>query len=118
MSSSMLINREPNTTSAGKYKIRAAVAALIAAAALSGCAVFPRSTNPSVDQKITADVKASFRQHAELEPPNSLTVQTINGVVYLHGLVSTNLQRADAESVAGEVRGVRKVVNSIAVDNG
>jgi osmotically-inducible protein OsmY len=33
----------------------------------------------------------------------------------LNGTVSTGLQRADAESVANEVNGVAKVVNSIAI---
>jgi len=42
-------------------------------------------------------------------------VQTINGIVYLTGTVATGLQRADAESVASEVPGVDKVVNSIAI---
>jgi osmotically-inducible protein OsmY len=88
---------------------------LILAAALPGCAVFPQSSNPTVDQKITADVERSFGQHAELEPPNLLEVQTINQVVYLNGTVSTGLQRRDAESVARQVQGVKKVVNSVAV---
>jgi osmotically-inducible protein OsmY len=50
-----------------------------------------------------------------LEAPNQLNVQTINRVVYLNGLVATGLQRWDAESVASQVQGVDKVVNSIGV---
>jgi hypothetical protein len=94
---------------------RASVAALTLASALSGCAAFPRSSNPPVDQKITSNVEKRFGQHAELEAPNLVGVETINGVVYLHGTVATGLQRADAESVANEVMGVAKVVNSIAI---
>jgi osmotically-inducible protein OsmY len=91
------------------------VASLAVAAVLPGCAVFPRPSNPAVDKNITADIEAKFGQHAELEAPNQLNVQTINRVVYLNGLVSTGLQRTDAESMANQVQGVDKVVDSIAV---
>ena len=91
------------------------VASLAVAAVLPGCAVFPRSSNPAVDKNITADIEAKFGQHVELEAPNQLNVQTINRVVYLNGLVSTGLQRTDAESMANQVQGVDKVVDSIAV---
>jgi osmotically-inducible protein OsmY len=115
MRSSQLIDRSVCQTSTGTKKILAFVAALTVAAALPGCAMFPRSSNPAVDQKITADVETRFGQNAELEVPNLLNVQTINRVVYLNGLVSTGLQRRDAESEANQVQGVDKIVNSIAV---
>jgi BON domain len=115
MRSSMLIDRSPRQKSPGTKKILAFVAALTVAAALPGCAVFPQSSNAAVDQKITTDVKTKFGQNAELEAPNQLKVQTINNVVYLNGLVSTGLQRSDAELVANQVQGVDKVINSIAV---
>jgi len=102
-------------TKAGTKKIHALVAALIVAAALPGCAAFPESSNPAVDKKITADVEARFRQHAELEAPDLIDVQTINRVVYLNGTVSAGLQREYAESVASRAPGVTKVVNSISV---
>ena len=91
------------------------VAALTVAATLTGCATVPRSSNPNVDRAITADVETRFGQYALLEAPNHLDVQTINRVVYLDGLVSTGLQRRDAELLASQVPGVSKVVNSIAV---
>jgi osmotically-inducible protein OsmY len=115
MNTSMSITRTPYQISTGKNQIRAFVAALIVAAALPGCADFPRSSNMNVDQKITTDVETSFGQHAALEPPNLLRVQTINRVVYLNGTVATGLQRDDAALVANQVQGVEKVVNSIAV---
>jgi osmotically-inducible protein OsmY len=77
--------------------------------------MFPQSSNPAVDQKITADVETRLGQNAALEAPNLLDVQTINRVVYLNGLVSTGLQRTEAESVANQVQGVEEVVNSIGV---
>ena len=96
-------------------RLRALVAASIIVAALAGCAAFPQSSDPAVDQKITADVEARFRQHRELEGPDLIGVQTINGVVYLSGTVSAGLQREYAESIADQAPGVTKVVNSISV---
>jgi BON domain len=95
-------------------RLRALVAAFILAAALPGCAAFPQSCDPAVDQKITADVEARFRQHPE--PASELIdVQTINRVVYLNETVSAGLQRDYAESVASRAPGVTKVVNSISI---
>jgi len=94
---------------------RALVAALVLAAASPGCAAFPQSSDAAVDQKITADVEARFRQHPELEAPDLIDVRTINRVVYLNGTVSVGLQREYAESVASRAPGVKKVVDSISV---
>ena len=113
---SNLVDRSVCPAFAGKKKILTFVAALTVAAALPGCALFPRSMNPAADRAITADVETRFGQYAELEAPNLLDVQTINRVVYLNGLVATGLQRRDAESVAAQVQGVDKVVNSIGVE--
>jgi len=48
-----------------------------------------------------------------LEPPNLLHVQTLDHVVYLTGQVDTELERSMAESLALNVAGVKRVVNSI-----
>jgi osmotically-inducible protein OsmY len=101
-----------HSTTEGK-RILAFVAALTVAAALPGCAMFPQSSNPTVDREIATDVQTRFGQSAVLEAPNLLTVQTVNRVVYLNGFASTGLQRSDAESAASQVPGVDKVVNSI-----
>jgi hypothetical protein len=95
--------------------LRALVAAFMLVAALPGCAAFPQSSDPTVDQKITADVEARFRQHPELESPDLIDVRTINRVVYLSGTVSAGSQRDYAESVASRAPSVAKVVNSISV---
>jgi hypothetical protein len=115
MNSAKSINTIACDPSTWSKKTRAFVVALTFASALSGCAAFPHSSSPPVDRKITAEVETRFEQHAELQAPNLLGVQTINGIVYLYGTVATGLQRADAELVANEVMGVEKVVNSIAV---
>jgi len=70
------------------------------------------------DAKITAAVQAKLLEHRELSAPNSVYVQTRDGVVYLSGQVATDLQRETAETVAGQVAGVQQVVNSIALSYG
>lgn len=92
---------------------------LLDAASLHGCASTPcTSESCRNDAKITADVKAQLAEHRELAAPNSVYVQTRGGVVYLTGQVATDLQRETAESVAGKVPGVVRVVNSIALNFG
>jgi len=44
-------------------------------------------------------------------------VQTINGVVYLSGIVDTDLERRNAEAIALKVSGVKDVVNNLATRN-
>jgi hypothetical protein len=114
MGSSKLIGRSVYQMSP-RTKTILALVALALTTALPGCALFPQSSNLAADQNITADVKTRFGQHAELEGPHQLNVQTINRVVYLNGFVSTGLQRSDAELTASQVQGVDKVVDSIAV---
>jgi len=85
--------------------------------ALSACAVYKKCGFAGCpgDGAITAAVQTEFDRHAVLEPPNLLHVQTLDHVVYLSGLVDTDLERQIAESVAREVPGVVKVVNSIGI---
>jgi osmotically-inducible protein OsmY len=67
------------------------------------------------DAHITAEVKSQFDRYTELQPPNMLYVQTLNGVVYLSGAVATPLQRDTAVEVAQRVPYVSHVVNNIAL---
>jgi hypothetical protein len=48
---------------------------------------------------------------------NTVRIQTLNRVVYLTGLVDTDVERLLAVSVAGDVQGVTRVVDSISVNN-
>jgi len=90
---------------------------LILAGPLFGCATLDRCgvSGCAGDAAITAEVRGLFGQHPALEPPNLLRVQTRNRVVYLYGLVDTDLERQLAESVAHAAPGVAKVVNSIGI---
>ena len=67
------------------------------------------------DAEITAQVQALFDQHAVLGA--AMGIQTLDHVVYLTGLVDTDVERDIAESVARSAAGVTQVVNSIAVRN-
>jgi osmotically-inducible protein OsmY len=91
--------------------------ALILTSALSGCATYRKCGIDGCpgDAKITANVQAQLDQHPELGGPNSINVETLDHAVYLDGLVSAGIESRTAESVALEVPGVSRVVNSIAV---
>jgi osmotically-inducible protein OsmY len=89
------------------------------AAGLQGCASFSKCDPASCtgDKKITADVYAVIKDHREFGAPGTIRVQTINGVVYLNGLVETDFQRRSAESLVMQVANVKDVVNSLEVRN-
>jgi osmotically-inducible protein OsmY len=89
------------------------------AAGLQGCASFGKCDPESCtgDKKITADVYAVIKEHPEFGAPGSIRVQTINGVVYLNGLVETDFQRRSAESLVMQVPNVKDVVDSLEVRN-
>jgi osmotically-inducible protein OsmY len=94
--------------------------ALILAAALPGCAAYRKCGLRGCpdDAKTTAEVRALLDQYPALGPPNEVWVRSLDHVVYLSGLVNTDLERQIAESVAQEGPGVARVVNSIGVSNG
>ena len=96
--------------------------AVVWLALLPGCAVYETYKKCQFagcpgDQRITRDVQALFKQHAALEPPNLIDVKTLDHVVYLNGIVDTDLERQMAESVAAGAPGVARVVNSIGLNN-
>jgi hyperosmotically inducible periplasmic protein len=68
------------------------------------------------DAEITSNIESSIRERSELTDW-TIEVQTIHGVVYLHGLVDTVVQRDLVESIARETRGVEGVENSIELRN-
>ena len=88
---------------------------ILTAAALSGCAIFPKCSpeNCATDAQINADVSALFGQHAELGAPAALHIQTINGVVYLSGPVDTEFEVRNAEAIARQAANVKDVVNNL-----
>jgi osmotically-inducible protein OsmY len=90
---------------------------LLLAGALPGCATFGKCEpgECSNDAKITTNVQTSLDKRPELGPPHSIAVQTRGGVVFLDGQVDEGLERETAESLASQVPGVARVVDSIYV---
>lgn len=90
------------------------------AAGLSGCVGFGKCDpeNCTNDAKITADVRAMIKEHRELGAPAAFQIQTINGIVYLHGIVETDMERRSFESLVMQLANVKDVVNSVEVRNG
>lgn len=94
---------------------------LLFAAALGGCVSSSSKCTSAAcqaDAKITASVQEKLKEHRELGAPNTVYVHTREGVVYLTGQVATDLQRETAETIATQVPGVVRVVNSIALTYG
>ncbi len=94
------------------------ISILILMSALSGCATFNEcgfSGCPG-DAAITAAVAGQFGRYAALTA-NSVRIQTLNKVVYLTGVVDTDVERSLAVSLAGDVTGVARVVDSISINN-
>jgi osmotically-inducible protein OsmY len=89
------------------------------AAALTGCAGFGLCglRECPADAKINAEVRSLFAQSPALGTPNSISVQTLHGVIYLRGLVSTPYQIAEAGSLAARARGAIEVQNLLSIDN-
>jgi osmotically-inducible protein OsmY len=83
-----------------------------------GCASL-RCTSDScrADARISMEVRELFREHAALEAPTEIAIQTVHRVVYLRGLVSTPYEIELAAQVASQAQGVLRVVNLIALDN-
>ena len=67
------------------------------------------------DRRITAEIESLLAQHRQLMPPNMVYVQTLDGVVYLSGQVATPLQRTEAEDLARQPAGVKRVVSTISL---
>jgi hyperosmotically inducible protein len=92
------------------------LAASVLALALTGCQTTTGRTAGTVvdDGTTTAAVKSKL----VADRPANLTtvgVDTVNGTIYLTGVVDTPEQRVRAEQLAWQTGGVRQVVNNIQV---
>jgi osmotically-inducible protein OsmY len=95
------------------------VLAVALAAVLSGCTVYNTYEKCGLrgcpgDAQITAEIESQINQRSDLEC-TAITVQTLDHIVYLYGVVSSGLEISDAESIARSVPGVRQVINSMAI---
>ena len=100
--------------------IRTTVAAMTAAAALfvlPGCAVTRDQSTVGEyidDATITTKVKARMVENKQVDAA-AISVETLNGTVLLSGFAKNSIERAAAESIAREIKGVKSVRNEIVV---
>lgn len=78
--------------------------------AVTGCATL----NPLEDTRIEAEVKARLVAERDANLTR-LGVMSNGGTVHLSGAVASEAQKAQAETLAKGVRGVKRVVNGLDV---
>jgi hyperosmotically inducible periplasmic protein len=98
---------------------RALAFAVVAGATIltSGCAVIrgQESAGAYVDDvAITTAVKAKFVEDKTVDA-GAIKVQTLNGTVQLSGFAKSNAEKAQAEYLARNTKGVRQVQNALVV---
>jgi osmotically-inducible protein OsmY len=99
--------------------VRAWSICIVLMSALGGCATYERfglEGCPS-DRDVSAQVQALMNKHPELGPPGSISVQTMNGVVYLDGEVVGGLEKRNVESIVRKFSGVKRIVDGISVEH-
>ena len=100
--------------------LAAALAATISAAALltlPGCAVIRGQETVGAyvdDATITTQVKAKMIDNKDVDA-GAIKVETLNGTVMLSGFAKNDKERATAEGIARDVKGVKSVKNEIAI---
>ena len=85
--------------------------------ALSGCAVTRGQETVGAyidDSAITTSVKARYVDNKAVDAA-SIKVETLNGTVLLSGFAKNGTEKATAERIARDVKGVKSVRNEIAV---
>lgn len=100
-----------------KYLAYSTIAGTTLLITLSGCASFRGcgAADCQGDRKITSDVEHLIDRTPALMGSTPISVQTNHGIVYLNGLVETDLERYMAESVAMQAPNVAMVINDVAV---
>ena len=90
--------------------------AVALAALLQYGAATARAHDDTANAQIAEQVRSAIFKRAELAG-DDIAVQTRDGVVYLHGLVDTSVERAAVESLAQQTPGVKRVVNALELRN-
>ena len=83
----------------------------------TGCSVIRGQTSVGGyvdDTAITTAVKAKFVEDKTVDA-GAIKVQTLNGTVQLSGFAKSNAEKAKAEYIARNTKGVREVQNNLAV---
>ena len=100
--------------------VRNVVLVLALVCTLAGCAAYRKCGFGGCpgDADVTSQVRALLAQHPSLVSSNAIDVQTWDHVVYLYGLVDTDMERQLLESVAGRANGATRIVNLVGIRNG
>lgn len=98
---------------------RAFAFAILAGATIvgTGCAVIRGQETVGAyvdDAAITAQVKAKMVESKAVDA-GAVKVETLNGTVSLSGFAKSSTEKAQAESIARSIKGVRQVLNGLAV---
>lgn len=98
---------------------RAIAFALLAGATVvtTGCAVIRGQETPGAyvdDVAITTAVKAKFVEDKTVDA-GAIKVETLNGTVALSGFAKSSAEKAQAELLARNTKGVREVRNNLTV---
>jgi osmotically-inducible protein OsmY len=98
------------------HAVAIVLAVALVAGSVAGCRTMTgRSTGRYIDDaKITTSVKAKLVADKAVNLTR-VGVNTVNGTVYLDGVVETAEQRVRAEELARRAEGVKSVVNNIQV---
>ena len=103
-----------------KYKYAQALAfAVLAGATIvtTGCSVIRGQARVGAyvdDATITTAVKAKFVEDKTVDA-GAIKVETLNGAVSLSGFAKSNAEKAQAEYLARNTKGVREVLNHLTV---
>lgn len=98
---------------------RALAIALVAGATLvtTGCAVVRNQETVGAyvdDAAITTAIKAKFVEDKTVDA-GAIKVETLNGAVSLSGFAKSSTEKAQAEYLARNTKGVRQVLNNLSV---
>lgn len=96
-----------------KSELRIAAIAVLGTLLLAGCNALQSLRGPD-DKAITSAVQAKLFEDPVLKT-RDIRVNAQNGVVTLTGSVGTDLEKGAAERMAGQVDGVKQVVNQLGV---
>ena len=101
-----------------KYTRALALALVVGTAIVStGCAVVRGQETAGAyvdDAAITTAIKAKFVDDRTVDAA-SIKVETLNGAVSLSGFAKSNQEKTNAEVIARNTKGVRQVLNNLAV---
>lgn len=98
------------------HKLASSIAVLTLVFA-SGCAVQRGQETVGAyvdDAAITTSVKAHFVENKAVDA-GAIKVETLNGTVMLSGFAKSATEKATAESIAMNTKGVKSVKNEIAI---